>query len=273
MFLIIDCNFLTYRAFYSFGKDAPADQLGPMVSYGFVLDLLGLIDYHRSRELIFCWDFGKGKRKEIYPDYKKRAALTEAEAERKKILANQQKILREEYLPQMGFRNIFYQWGYEADDMIAAFIESLPENKSAAIVTSDTDLYQCIRPCVSFAAPGKPPITLQDFWRKYGIKPGDWAKVKALAGCASDWVKGIPGVGNKTALKYLKGELGTHTKAYRRIVSERGAFLKRRNYRLVKLPFRGARVPALQTDEFNLQKLNKVIVDCLGMKPVKAIGP
>jgi len=271
MYIIVDCNYICHRAKHSVGHlEFKGIQTG--VAYGFLCEMLHLMEFHRSRNLVFCWDYGKNKRKEIYPGYKKRDPMTEEEIEERKDFQRQQKLLREEYLPAVGFKNIFYQWGYEADDMIAAFAESVQIENEGVIISSDKDLLQCISPNVSFNAPGKPCLSYQGFYREYGIMPSDWAKVKALAGCLSDKIEGIKGVGEKTALKYLKKELNTKSKVYKRIISHEGKHIRKRNYRLVKLPFRGTRLPSLQKDELSLDKWNEVIVKRLGMRSLRTMG-
>ena len=55
---------------------------------------------------------------------------------------------------------------------------------------------------------------------KYRIKPFEWHKVKAIAGCSSDNVKGVAGVGEITAIKYLKGELKKESKAHQNIINK-----------------------------------------------------
>ena len=68
----------------------------------------------------------------------------------------------------------------------------------------------------------------------FGLGPWYWGEVKAIAGCDGDNVKGIKGVGETFALKYLKGELSG--KKFEDIEKSKGVI--ERNRKLVHLPFR-----------------------------------
>lgn len=78
------------------------------------------------------------------------------------------------------------------------------------------------------------------------------------ANCSSDEVAGVPGVGEKTALKYIKGELPEHYKVYKTIVSKKGKKIINRNKSLVILPFRGTPKCDLQPDTVSKIKLKGV---------------
>ena len=76
--------------------------------------------------------------------------------------------------------------------------------------------------------------------------------VKALAGCGSDEVPGIKGIGEITACKYLKNQLKETTAAYKKIVDGKEEATKR-NIPLVKLPFDGTPVCKLVEDKFDAE--------------------
>jgi 5'-3' exonuclease len=195
--------------------------------------------------------------------------MTKAEARFDKVFCQQVERLKSEYLWTIGFTNIFQQGGYESDDLIAAICKSLdPAKQSAVIITADTDLLQCIRPHIRWYSPrSRQTMSLQAFYKQTGIYPKDWAKLKAIAGCSSDNVKGIPGVGEKTAIKYLTGQLDESHAKYKAI--KRGwKKIVLRNKRLVLLPFEGTPVPKLKRDKLSQEGWNKVTRK-LGMKSIR----
>ncbi len=76
---------------------------------------------------------------------------------------------------------------------------------------------------------------------------------KAIAGCSTDNVRGIKGVGEKTAIKFLKGELGKKTKTFINIKNEWDTVVKR-NVPLVTLPMKGAVSFTLSNDNLHISK-------------------
>lgn len=185
----------------------------------------------------------------------------------------QMKMLRRQYLPTIGYKNIFVQKGYEADDIIASICFNLSMLDKAIIISSDQDLYQLINFQVSSYNPVKKKIlTLQGFKEKYGILPHEWKLVKALAGCNTDGVPGVKGIGEKTAIKYLTKNLKATARAYQSITSKEGLRIFERNMRLVSLPFKVTKVFKLQEDEITQEGWNKVMKK-LGMKSLRDKAP
>jgi DNA polymerase-1 len=248
------------------------------VVYGLLKGLVGFQDLFNTSNFVFCWDSNASKRRDIYPEYKAtrdRKDYTKEEIEFDVEFRRQMKKLRTTYLSKIGFRNIFIQRGYESDDIIASVARDISrkEDFEVIIVARDKDLYQCIRHNVSMYDPQSCKImTLQGFKKRYGIKPREWSMVKAIAGCNTDNVKGIKGIGEKTAIKYLKGKLKETNKKYCDIVSMSGIELYYRNLELVELPMKGTRCFQLQKDELSEQGWKEVTV-LLGMKSLKGKMP
>ena len=142
---------------------------------------------------------------------------------------------------------------------------NLPKGDRAVVVSSDTDLYQLLSTRVSIWKPHKKEIyTSKDFSRDYyNLDPIQWVQVKALAGCTSDAIPGIPGVGEVTAGKFLRGLLKPASKAYQSI--ERFQSVWQNNLPLVRLPFEGTMIPKIQTDEVSPDKWRN-LAQRLGMK-------
>ncbi len=138
----------------------------------------------------------------------------------------------------------------------------LGEEASATIISSDQDLYQCLCPWVDIFHPGKELVTKADFFAEYGVLPEEWPQVKAIMGDTSDDIPGVRGVGLGYTLKYMRGELREHTKAYQKI--EAGVDLWTKNLDLVKLPFPNTPVFPIASDEVTQESWDRVTGD-LGM--------
>ena len=216
------------------------------IVFGFMKQILTFSKRFNSAKLVFCWDSKKSFRKKIYPEYKKRNPFTEEEIVFEKFALKQFIELRTYTLPKFGFKNIFIQTGLEADDIIAAIAHNY--NREFVIVSGDEDLYQLLKNNISMYSPKKKKIfTEHDFTKQYGITPKEWVMVKRIAGCRSDKVIGIDGIGEKRAIQYLKGTLGKNTKGYQNILD--GQHIIERNKTLVELPFEGTKIPKLMDKE------------------------
>jgi len=274
-YLLLDCNYLCHRAKYSTGDLAYSGD-GTDTIYGFLKSLAGFQDLFGTSNFIFCFDSAKSKRKEIYPEYKANRwdkEKTEEEIEFDKSFRKQVKKLRTTYLPMIGFKNVFVQQGYESDDIIASLCDNLQDDEEAIIISSDHDLYQCIAYNVSFYNPqSRKVLTLQGFKKVYGINPMRWGLVKSLAGCATDNVSGIRGIGEKTAIKDLLGKLKQNSKAYKAITSPEGINVLNRNRELVVLPMKGTCQFRLKQDKLSEQGWKRV-TRLLGMKSIRTRMP
>jgi DNA polymerase-1 len=205
------------------------------VIFGFLRELQKLSEEFESPNFVFAWDSKKSFRRDVYPDYKKKPPLEDPEMI--DILRSgkpQFSEIRLKVLPHLGFNNNFIQTGLEADDLIAWIVKDHAwEYDHTYIVTSDEDLFQLLHDKVSMYNPREKKIyTKEDFIKEKGVDPNMWYWVKAVAGCSSDNVKGVVGVGEKTAIKYLKNELKMGSKKWQDIKEFDPSF----NFSLVKLP-------------------------------------
>jgi DNA polymerase-1 len=222
------------------------------VIYGFFRQILVLSETFQTAKFIFCWDGQKYLRKQIYPEYKASRAkqdLTPEEKQELELAYMQFEQIHTDILPALGFNNNFRLHGYEADDIIAYIVKQYEENW--VVVSSDADLYQLLDYCKMYLQKKKMYYTKQHLQNEYGIKPAQWSEVKALAGCATDSVQGIRGIGEKTAANYVSGCLSMTTKKYKDIVDEfnKGdSSLITRNRKLVTLPMQGFPGVELVTD-------------------------
>ena len=243
MKIIVDSNGLAYRSLYTFGelshKNSPTG-----VIYGFLSEVLSLAKKFDTNQFAFCWDSRQSYRKMIDPEYKAgRGGATQEEQIIIKEAHNQFDLLRQEILPAMGFKRVYIQSGYESDDLMADIVFRTPDEYIVA--TGDDDILQLLKddkkcPVKIYNLSKKKVITEEDFTKQYGIKPRDWATVKAMGGCNSDNVKGIPGVGKESAIKYMNDVLKDGA-IKNKIESEIGKQITIDCMELVHLPFVGDR--------------------------------
>ena len=274
--IILDCNYLCHRAKYSTGELSYKGSATGVV-YGFLKAVTYLLEKFDSPNIVFCWDSKTSKRKQICPSYKK-SRENPHEGKSKKEIAfdiefrKQMKMLRKVYLKKIGYRNVFCQKGMEGDDIIASVCLNLKTEEEAVIVTADKDMYQLIKGNVSVYNPAKNKmITLQNFYKEYGILPRLWITVKCFAGCSADEVKGIQGVGEVTALKWLRGLLKPNLKIAQRIKKE-GEDITNKNYPLVALPFEGTKIFKLKKDRLS-EKGWEEVMKRLGLTSLRDKAP
>lgn len=238
--IIIDANGLCHKAKHVVGA-LNNETMHTGVIFGFLGQILKLAKDYRTSQFCFCWDSSNSKRRELFPEYKMKRNIAKEEKspeelEEDKAAYAQFNQLYEELLPAIGFKNNFKFDGYEGDDLIASIVDNNLDD--FLIASGDEDLYQCI--CEGVAIIKKDRLYgIKDFTKEYGIDPTKWAKVKAIAGCTTDEVPGVRGVGEKTAIKYLNGELKSTAKTYQNITSSEGKQITERNLPLVSLPFKG----------------------------------
>lgn len=251
--LIIDSNNLAYSSFYTFGSLSYLEKKTGVI-FGFIQKIFSLAKKFETNEFIFCWDSRKSYRGLIYSEYKanRRKDLSEQEKIDLNLAFNQFMELRIKTLPAMGFNNNLMQVGYEADDLIAKIVYG---NRSVdnIIVSTDQDMYQLLDKASIYNHKTKKIIKRGNFVNKYLIPPDLWAEVKAVAGCSSDNVVGIVGVGELTVIKYLTDKL-PDGKIKSRIESDEGKKIIERNRKLVYLPFQGRKKLEVDFETDNLSK-------------------
>lgn len=248
IYLIIDCHGLGYRAYHSLGG-LSHDGTATGISFGFLSTILCLGERYKTNRFLFCWDGGDSVRRKIYPEYKAGRKTINKTSEEQKELATihaQFNSLRNIVLPELGFNNQFIQKGYEADDIIAYLIAKMA--CQAIVVSSDHDLYQLLQypNCRGqHMLSTNKLMTSTDFHREYRITAREWAMVKAIAGCGGDGVPSVPGVAEKTAIKYILDELPNGKK--KRDIDENFKLIHR-NWRLVHLPIHGVSAVQIKKD-------------------------
>lgn len=265
-YIIIDSNNLCWRNFYALG-DLSFRNIQTGIAFGFLRDIVNLQELLNSTDMVFCFDMGESFRTNWNKDYKANREKNEQRAQ----VSKQIRLMRMEYLPALGFSNIFAEDHFEADDLMASLCLTLKEHDDAVLVSSDRDLYQLLNNKVRIWDPRKnKPITRKSFKKEYGVPPSFWPNVKALAGCKSDNIKGIPGVGEKGAIAFLRDELSQTSKKYQAIMD--GNEIWEKNLGIVTLPYPGTPKLTLKEDTCTRDKWLK-LVKRLGMDSLQKAVP
>ncbi|CAG7644861.1 DNA polymerase I [Paenibacillus solanacearum] len=201
--ILIDGNSIAYRAFFALPLLSNSKGLHTNAVFGFTTMLLKLLEEQQPTHFLVAFDAGKATfRHKGYSEYKGGREKTPPE------LSEQFPVLRE-LLGSFGIRH-FELDGYEADDIIGTLTRIADEKGGidVTVVTGDKDMLQLAsdRVHIALTRKGISEIELFDpayIHEKYGIKPKQIIDLKGLMGDASDNIPGIPGVGEKTALKLL----------------------------------------------------------------------
>jgi len=201
--IVIDGNSIANRAFYALPLLSNSAGLHTNAVYGFTTMLLRLIEEERPTHMLVAFDAGKETfRHAAYADYKGTRAKTPPE------LSEQFPLIRE-LMDSFGIARYEIE-GYEADDIIGTLTRLADERKDmrVLVVTGDKDMLQLASDQVTIAITRKGISETERFdpariRETYGLAPAQIIDLKGLMGDSSDNIPGIPGIGEKTALKLL----------------------------------------------------------------------
>ncbi|MGO4111153.1 DNA polymerase I [Paenibacillus sp. YAF4_2] len=200
--ILIDGNSIANRAFYAMPPLTNSAGLHTNAVFGFTTMLLRLLEEEKPTHVLVAFDAGKVVfRHEGYTEYKGGRAKTPSE------LSEQFPVMKD-LLRAFGISQ-FELSGYEADDIIGTLTRMADEqNVQTLVVTGDKDMLQLASDNVTIAITRKGISEVELFSpagidEKYGLKPMQIIDLKGLMGDTSDNIPGIPGVGEKTALKML----------------------------------------------------------------------
>ncbi|PCN45049.1 DNA polymerase I [Brevibacillus laterosporus] len=201
-FVLIDGNSIANRAFYALPLLSTSQGLHTNAVLGFTTMLLKVIDEMKPTHILVAFDAGKVVfRHSEYTEYKGGRAKTPSE------LSEQFPLIRE-LLDAFSIKR-FELEGYEADDIIGTLtLRAEEEQIKTTVITGDKDMLQLVSPYVSTAITRKgiseiELYSTEEIFEKYGLKPEQIIDLKGLMGDSSDNIPGVPGVGEKTALKLL----------------------------------------------------------------------
>lgn len=252
--LVIDSDAVFQMIKHTVLSDLTHDGIEVGIIFGFMRQIQVIAHQYLPNNIAFCWDSRENLRKKVNPQYKATRKKEELDPKITKAIYWQKAILEEE-LPKIGFINQFRIDGYESDDLIASLVQSNEED-DWIIASHDNDLFQLLSSKVAIHnIQKKRAYTKAMFMKEYGIEPKDWAQVKAMAGCKSDNVDGIDGVGETTAIKAITKTLSPKAKIFHTIHSPVSEALIDNNYILVRLPFVGTPPLTLTQSRIDLSVL------------------
>ncbi|WP_054811398.1 DNA polymerase I [Nocardia arizonensis] len=210
--LLLDGHSLAYRAFFALPAENFKTVTGQTTNavYGFTAMLINLLRDEKPTHVAAAFDVSrKTFRTEAYPEYKANRSQTPDEF-------RGQVELTKDVLGALGIPVMAID-GYEADDVIATITtQAVPQGFRVLIVTGDRDSIQLVSGDVTVLYPRKgvsdlTRFTPEEVMSKYGLTPAQYPDYAALRGDPSDNLPGIPGVGEKTAAKWVRefGDLAT----------------------------------------------------------------
>ena len=202
--LLIDGHSMAYRAFFALPAENFTTAQGQHTNaiYGFATMLLSLLSTEKPTHVAVAFDVSrKTFRSEIFPEYKANRAKTPDE------FRSQMSYLHE-LVTAFGITT-FEVEGFEADDIIATIAKQAErENAEVFICTGDRDSFQLVNEKTTVLYPKRgvsdlsrmTPAAVQE---KYGMSPEQYPDFAALRGDPSDNLPSVPGVGEKTAAKWV----------------------------------------------------------------------
>ena len=220
--LLLDGHSLAYRAFYALPVENFATTTGQPTNavFGFTSMLINLLRDEEPTHLAVAFDVSRQTfRSETYADYK--AGRSETPADFRGQVTLIREVLEALRIPAMMVE------GYEADDVIATVAKSATAaGMDVLICTGDRDCLQLVDDHVTVLYPKRgvsemTRFTPEEVQAKYGLSPEQYPDFAALRGDPSDNLPGIPGVGEKTAAKWVR-EYGSLAKLIEQVDTVRG---------------------------------------------------
>ncbi|HWC79361.1 MAG TPA: DNA polymerase I [Pseudonocardiaceae bacterium] len=220
--LLLDGHSLAYRAFFALPAENFRTHTGQTTNavYGFTSMLINLLRDEKPSHIAVAFDVSRQTfRRETYPEYKATRSTTPDEFKG-------QVSLIQDVLAALGI-NTLSRDNYEADDIIATLTTAaIAEDFDVLVCTGDRDALQLVTDRVTVLYPRKGVSDLTRFTpaaveEKYGLTPAQYPDFAALRGDPSDNLPGIPGVGEKTAAKWIR-EFGSLADLVDRVDEVRG---------------------------------------------------
>lgn len=202
--MLLDGNSLAYRAFYALPAENFKTKSGLTTNavYGFTAMLINLLRDEAPSHIAAAFDVSRQTfRADRFPEYKANRVSTPDEF-------RGQIDITKEVLNAMGITALA-EPGFEADDIIATLAtQGEAAGYRVLVVTGDRDALQLVNADVTVLYPIKGVSTLMRYTpdavvEKYGLTPAQYPDFAALRGDPSDNLPGIPGVGEKTAAKWI----------------------------------------------------------------------
>ena len=203
--LLLDGHSLAYRAFFALPVENFSTTTGQPTNavYGFTAMLINVLRDEQPTHLAVAFDLAQRTfRHEAYADYK--ANRSETPDAFRGQLSLVREVLEALAIPMVSAP------GYEADDVIATLAtEAVEEGMDVLVVTGDRDALQLVRDHVTVLMTRRgisdmTRFTPQEVQARYGLSPQQYPDFAAIRGDPSDNLPSIPGVGEKTAAKWIQ---------------------------------------------------------------------
>ena len=213
--LAVDGNSILNRQFYGIRPLTNSAGVFTQAVYGFLNVLFSQLENLKPDYVAVAFDLKAPTfRHKFYPEYKAGRHAMPPE------LAMQFPYAKK-CISALGIKVIELE-GYEADDILGTLSRMAEEiSAEAYLLTGDRDSYQLISDKITVLYASNQstiPFTEKEFCEKYTIKPSQFVDLKALMGDSSDNIPGVPGIGEKTAIKLIS-TCGTLDKLYEDITA------------------------------------------------------
>lgn len=196
---LLDSNSIICRYFFAIPEMFTEDGINVNGLFGYCRLIKDIISNNQNEEFAIIATFDRCSqnfRKDICENYKK----NRKKADSSLIV---QLGLAEEFCRNIKIP-VEYHLNYEADDIIASIVSKYEEKNEIFILSTDKDLMQLINEKVKIFNPfSKQIIDKEAVKEKFGLFPEDVGLFLALCGDSSDNIKGIAGVGAKTAVNII----------------------------------------------------------------------
>ncbi len=214
---LIDGHALAYRTYFALTAGVQNDRLQtnkgePTAGvFGFANVLMRLLEQEKPEYLAVAFDTGKTFRNDLSADYK--ATRAKMPEDLRPQIERIRQMVDAFHLPRLE------QEGVEADDVLGTIARQAVEmGMGVKIITGDRDLLQLVNDRVVVNLAGAKlseakSYTAKEVIEKLGVRPDQVVDYKALVGDASDNYKGVPGIGEKTAVDLL-GKYQTFDEVY-----------------------------------------------------------
>ncbi|MSS45811.1 DNA polymerase I [Cutibacterium sp. WCA-380-WT-3A] len=202
--MVLDGHSMAFRAFYALPVENFITSTGQHTNavHGFVAMLINLLRNEKPTHVAVAWDLPGGTfRTTEYSEYKAGRAATPAEFPGQIDLIKE--VLDALHIVHLSKEN------YEADDILATLsTRATAEGFKSLLVSGDRDAMQLVNDQVTVLYPRKgvsdlARMTPQTVEEKYLVPPARYPELAALVGESADHLPGVPGVGPKTAVKWL----------------------------------------------------------------------
>ena len=220
--LLLDGHSLAYRAFFALPAENFSTTTGQPTNavYGFTAMLINVLRDEQPTHVAVAFDRGEPTfRHEQYVEYKANRHETPAD------FRNQLSLIFE-VLDVLGIQRLS-KAGYEADDIIATLaVQAATEDMDVLIVTGDRDVLQLVTDDVTVLMTRRGISDMTRFTpeavkEKYGLTPAQYPDFAAVRGDPSDNLPNIPGVGEKTATRWI-ADFGSLTELVDRVDEVKG---------------------------------------------------